>query len=153
MPKRCNARKQTSFWWGWNLAFDALCQELEAVPDDSLPPDAQGFKATLLDWIQERLIDEDALKPRPTNAELAEKYAVSPRTITNWRKDECPFEDGQWSVLDWLAERRYAPARAKTKFARQLERRTDEDLEETDDLASQAAALLTASREWLRLRR
>ena len=153
MQKRRNPRRKSFFWNGWNLALEALEQELEDVEDDSLPPDAKGFKHCLLRRISELLIDEDRLKPRPTNAKLAEKYAVSRRTITNWRKAECPFEDGQWAVLDWLAERRYAPAGAKAKFARQLERRTDEGLEETDDLAGQAAALLAASREWLRLRR
>ena len=57
------------------------------------------------------------------NAELAEKYAVSPRTITNWRREGCPFGGGQPRVLGWLAGRRYAPAGAKAKFAKQLRRR------------------------------
>lgn len=60
-----------------------------------------------------------------TNCELAKKYAISPRTVTNWRKEACPFEDGQWAVLDWLAERRYAPAHAKAKFEKQLSERSD----------------------------
>ena len=59
----------------------------------------------------------------PTNRELAAKYAVSERTVRNWRREGCPFEAGQWKVLDWLSERRYAPAGAKAKFARQLEDR------------------------------
>jgi hypothetical protein len=50
-----------------------------------------------------------------TNREFAKKYAISPRTVTTWRKEGCPFEDGQWAVLDWLAERRYAPAGAKSE--------------------------------------
>ena len=41
-----------------------------------------------------------------TNRELAKKYGISPRTVTNWRKAGCPFEDGQWAVLDWMAGRR-----------------------------------------------
>ena len=41
-----------------------------------------------------------------TNRELAKKYGISPRTVTNWRKAGCPFEDGQWAVLDWIAGRR-----------------------------------------------
>lgn len=32
-----------------------------------------------------------------TNAELAEKYAISPRTVRNWRKAGCPFAKGQAS--------------------------------------------------------
>ena len=58
-----------------------------------------------------------------TNAELAKKYAVSPRTITNWRREGCPFGGGQPRVLRWLAVRRYAPAGAKAKFAKQLRKR------------------------------
>jgi hypothetical protein len=61
----------------------------------------------------------------PTNQELAKKYAISPRTVTNWRKEGCPFEDGQWAVLYWLAGRRYAPAGANAKFAKQLSDRKE----------------------------
>jgi hypothetical protein len=60
-----------------------------------------------------------------TNRELAKKYAISPRTVTNWRKEGCPFEDGQWAVLDWMASRRYAPARANAKFGKQLSERRE----------------------------
>src|SRR5437660_4735951 len=60
-----------------------------------------------------------------TNRELAKKYGISPRTVTNWRKEGCPFEDGQWAVLDWLAERRYAPAGANAKFGKQLSERRE----------------------------
>ena len=59
------------------------------------------------------------------NDEIANKYAISPRTVTNWRKGGCPFEHGQWAVLDWLAERRYAPAGAKAKFGKQLNERKE----------------------------
>ena len=45
--------------------------------------------------------------------------------MTNWRKEGCPFEEGQWAVLDWMAARRYAPAGAKEKFAKQLSERRD----------------------------
>jgi hypothetical protein len=82
------SRTQNSFLRGWNLALEALWQELDGVPDESLRPDAQGFKATLLDWIQERLIDEDLLKPKLTNAQLAEKYSISSRTVTNWQLEK-----------------------------------------------------------------
>lgn len=132
------------------MALEAVWQTLASMADDSLTPDQKRLRSTLFDWLRQCSIDEDRLKPKPSNAQLAEKYAVSSRTITNWRKNDCPFEDGQWSVLDWLAERRYAPARAKAKFASQLARRTGEGLDETDDLAGQAAALLTAAREWRR---
>jgi hypothetical protein len=63
------------------------------------------------------------LRREPSNSALAHKYRVSERTITNWRREGCPFQAGQWRVLDWLALRRYAPAGAEARFGRQLERR------------------------------
>ncbi|MGZ4985462.1 MAG: hypothetical protein ACXV8A_05180 [Chthoniobacterales bacterium] len=61
----------------------------------------------------------------PTNRELAKKYGVARRTITNWRKEDCPFADGQRAVLDWMAARRYAPAGANAKFGKQLTERKE----------------------------
>jgi hypothetical protein len=58
-----------------------------------------------------------------TNQELAKKYGISPRTVTNWRKKGCPFDKGQWQVLDWMFGRRYLPQPAKQKFGQQLRRR------------------------------
>jgi hypothetical protein len=58
-----------------------------------------------------------------TNCDLAKKYAISRRTVTNWRKEGCPFEDGQWQVLDWMFLRPYLPRRAKEKFSCQFQRR------------------------------
>jgi hypothetical protein len=58
-----------------------------------------------------------------TNRDLAKKYAISPRTVTNWRRKGCPFEKGQWQVLDWMFGRRYLPQPAKQKFGEQLGRR------------------------------
>ena len=71
----------------------------------------------------------DALRTRrhrpgeKTNRELAAKYQISPRTVTNWRRGGCPFERGQARVLGWVARRRYAPAGTREKFAGQLRRR------------------------------
>ena len=63
------------------------------------------------------------LPVKPTNRELARRYAISVRTVTNWRREGCPFEDGQWRVLDWMHERRYLPRRTEREFSRQLKRR------------------------------
>ena len=58
-----------------------------------------------------------------TNAELAAKYGISPRTVRNWRKAGCPFAEGQTRVLGWIAQRRFAPAGAQAKFGKQLRKR------------------------------
>ncbi len=58
-----------------------------------------------------------------TNAELAVKYGISARTVTNWRREGCPFERGQWRVLGWIARRRYAPERTRAKFGERLRHR------------------------------
>jgi hypothetical protein len=76
-------------------------------------------------WQCEDLTAKNHLEVVRTNRALAKKYSVALRTITNWRKEGCPFKDGQWAVLDWLAERRYAPAGARAKFAKQLNERKD----------------------------
>ena len=70
----------------------------------------------------EALTAKRCLAIAPTNAELAAKYRISPRTVRNWRREGCPFPDGQRHVLDWLVRRRYAPAGARAKFSEQLER-------------------------------
>ena len=51
-----------------------------------------------------------------TNLELAAKYQISPRTVTNWRREGCPFAGGRKGVLLWLTYRRYAPAGIEAKF-------------------------------------
>ena len=58
-----------------------------------------------------------------TNRELAAKYCISERTVRNWRREGCPFAEGQWHVLAWIAARRYAPAGTEAKFEKQLGRR------------------------------
>jgi hypothetical protein len=110
----------------WDAALDvvqqsllemAVAKRLSELADD--PVLAEAF------WQCEELRAKEYLEVVRTNHELAKKYAISPRTVTNWRKEGCPFEDGQWAVLDWLAERRYAPAGANAKFGKQLGERKD----------------------------
>lgn len=59
----------------------------------------------------------------PTNRELAAKYAISPRTVKNWRREGCPFGANQTRVLGWIARRRYAPAGTRKKFCERLRHR------------------------------
>jgi hypothetical protein len=110
----------------WDAALDvvqqsllemAVAKRLNELADD--PVLAEAFRQC------ERLRAKEYLKVVKTNHELAKKYVISPRTVTNWRKEGCPFEDGQWAVLDWLAGRRYAPAGANAKFGKQLSERRE----------------------------
>jgi hypothetical protein len=71
----------------------------------------------------EELRKKEPLAMVPTNRQIARKYAISPRTVTNWRKKGCPFTKGQWQVLDWMFLRPYLPRRAKEKFSYQFQRR------------------------------
>ncbi len=70
-----------------------------------------------------RQLQKGQSPPTFTNKELAGKYSVSLRTVTNWRREGCPFDAGQVKVLDWLSQRRYAPAGTREKFDRQLAKR------------------------------
>ena len=76
----------------------------------------------LYQFCQQR-IDAGPPAPAPTNRELAGKYGVSLRTVTNWRREGCPFDQGQVKVLDWLAQRRYVPAGTRENFSRQFTKR------------------------------
>jgi hypothetical protein len=71
----------------------------------------------------DRLRARKSLHVAATNCQLGKKYAISPRTVTNWRKKGCPFAKGQWQVLDWMFDRPWLPRRAKEKFAWQFSRR------------------------------
>jgi hypothetical protein len=104
----------------WDAALDVVQQSLLGMAVANDVNNEQDFVLTQVFKRCEELRANAYLEIVPTNQELAKKYAVSRRTITNWRKEGCPFEDGQWAVLDWLADRRYAPAGAKAKFEKQL---------------------------------
>ncbi len=100
-----------------SLVEIAVANELNSLEDDPLI--AEAFRQC------EELRPKKYLEIVTTNRDFAKKYAISPRTVTNWRKEGCPFEDGQWAVLDWLVERRYAPAGAQAKFGKQLSERRE----------------------------
>jgi hypothetical protein len=134
MAKAIAQRNRLSYLRGWDAALETVWAALAEVPRDELTPDQQALRDGIFDYVSRLSPDEESLKVKPTNAELAEKYAVSPRTVTNWRGQACPFEDGQRAVLDWVSEQRIIPAGVKAKFARQLERRLGN--QELDDLAA-----------------
>jgi len=71
----------------------------------------------------EELKAKNCLPIVPTNAEIAVKYGISPRTVRNWQREGCPFAEGQSHVLNWLSRRRYAPAETLEKFDKQLRKR------------------------------
>ena len=107
----------------WDKAVQAIRAELLALPAN-IPTTDEGRKTlAVVDALCAELTARRYLAWFATNAELAQKYCVSLRTITNWRREGCPFGGGQPGVLGWLARRRYAPAGAKAKFAKQLRRR------------------------------
>jgi hypothetical protein len=101
---RASERLRIRFWQGCNYALNAVWN---ALTDDelvkSVTPDQERLRSGVLGVLGDLVPDEDWLKPRLTNAQLAKKYAVSERVVTNWRKAECPFEEGQWRVLDWMS--------------------------------------------------
>jgi hypothetical protein len=106
----------------WDSALDAVQREIFGAAGGAISEDGDRI-LTAVFMRCEALKAKTFLAFVPTNAELAAKYAISERTVRNWRGEGCPFEEGQWRVLDWLAQRRYAPARAKARFEKQLEER------------------------------
>jgi hypothetical protein len=107
----------------WDAALDVVQQSLLGMAVANDVNDEQDFALTQVFKECEELRAKKYLKVITTNRELAKKYGISPRTVTNWRKKGCPFDKGQWQVLDWMFGRRYLPQPAKQKFARQLGRR------------------------------
>jgi hypothetical protein len=89
----------------------------------SAPPEGAAMKNQNRYLLCDQLTAKKYLPTGATNRQLAKKYAISPRTVTNWRKKGCPFAKGQWRVLDWMFMRPYLPHGAKEKFSCQFQRR------------------------------
>lgn len=108
----------------WDAAIDVIEQSILeiATPPAELSEDQIRILRAIVSKC-ESLRAKEYLEGVRTNHDLAKKYAISPRTVTNWRKKGCPFDKGQWQVLDWMFARPYLPSRAKEKFARQFWRR------------------------------
>ncbi len=108
----------------WTAAIETVLHSILCLAGRT-PPITDEQDRILTD-VYLRCDDLRTRRRRPaekTNRELAAKYQISPRTVTNWRREGCPFERGQARVLGWVARRRYAPAGAKAKFAKQLRKR------------------------------
>ena len=112
---------------GYACALNHIEDLLDDLEDEHLTLD----QVRLLNWIRgyvnEITPGEDSLKLKPTNRQLADKYTVSPRTVTNWRKEGCPLEDGQPHVLNWATEQPLLPRRFKVKFAQHLQKRREKE--------------------------
>ena len=126
-----------------DAALDVVQQSLLGMAVANDVNDVEDFVLTEVFKECERLRAKEYLEVVRTNHELAKKYAISPRTVTNWRKEGCPFENGQWAVLDWLAERRYAPVGAKAKFEKQLNERKEKATLDENFSGNCAKLLLT----------
>ncbi len=104
----------------WNAAIRAVQQNMLELAASVPLTDEQDQILTAAFVRCENLTARRVFRSGRTNAQLAEKYAISPRTVTNWRREGCPFASGQTPVVRWLARRRYAPAGAREKFGEQL---------------------------------
>lgn len=112
---------------GYNAALQLVWGGLAGLTHQNLTVEQRVFREGMFNFLLKHFPRESELRPQPTNAELASKYGVCLRTITNWRGAGCPFEKGQWGVLDWLYERRILPSTVRAKFARQFQRRRDRE--------------------------
>jgi hypothetical protein len=127
VPNRLVAKMQRQYWRGYGHALDHVGAVLHGITRHPLSPDQERLAHALSRAVNEMAPDEGLLVEQPTNADLAAKYAISPRTVTNWRRNGCPFDDGQWRVLDWGAEQRLLPGPFKARFARQLQKRWEKE--------------------------
>ena len=107
----------------WDAAIQAVQNELRGLVAESPLSDEQR---RILDTAVQRCEETKARKYLAwfsSNRELAAKYGISPRTVTNWRREGCPLGSSQRRVLGWMARRRYVPAGAKAKFGDELRKR------------------------------
>jgi hypothetical protein len=107
----------------WDAAIRAVQKELRGLAAERPLSDEQ---ARILDAAVQRCEETKARKYLAwvsSNRELAAKYGISPRTVTNWRREGCPFGSDQRRVLGWMVRRRYVPAGTRAKFGDELRKR------------------------------
>jgi len=107
----------------WNAAIRAVQQNLLEFPVHVPVTDDHDKILGEVYLLCDQLTAKKCLPGVATNRQLARKYGISPRTVTNWRKKGCPFAKGQWRVPDWMFMRHYLPRGAKEKFSCQFQRR------------------------------
>ncbi len=56
----------------------------------------------------------------PRLATFATLYAVSLRTVKNWKRAGCPLAAGRKAVIAWMYQRRILPPGPREKFAREF---------------------------------
>jgi hypothetical protein len=146
------ARATVNEWRGVATGLFAVrewCAGLSELPE--LDEGQRRVLAVVMEQCDRMMPGDECFKLKPTNATLARKYAVSLRTVAYWKRAGCPFDKGQWAVLDWLAKRREIPAGAREKFARQLARRRER--EQRRNAAAQWGALIWSVKVLERLAR
>ena len=104
---------------GWNVALQAVVRSLHHLPK-TLMAELNGSDALEAVGTMVGAMAAPPARYLATNRVLARKYGVSPRTITNWRREGCPFGAGKGAVLKWVAHRRYAPPGMEKKFEHRL---------------------------------
>lgn len=105
----------------WDAAIRAVQRELQLLPSRvALKPEGRRMLA-MVNMLCEEVTARKYLFHIARNRELAAKYGISERTVRNWRREDCPFAEGQRHVLKWMARRRYVPVGTKAKFGKRLE--------------------------------
>lgn len=151
-PRRIPARVHVVR--GWTAALQTVWRGLAEIPEGGLAPDQEAFRDSVLELLDLLRPGEDKLKPKPTVRQLARKYGCCQRSIHHWRKAGAPLDEGQWRMLDWLADRHCVPRGTAAKFQRQLARRKEpEEAPDADPLgrlAAEVKAIARAVREFSR---
>ena len=122
----------------WTEAIKTVREDLVELADGlRLDEKERVFARAALNACDRHAYPDDVVCWQANN-QLAEKYACSARTITNWRNAGAPLDRGQWRMLDWLATRRSLPRSTETKFAKQLAIRRGEGPETLQTLLRDA---------------
>lgn len=112
-------QKSRAFRKTWNITIRSVVHGLAELPKE-LSRTANGKRVLEAIEILVTSMVAPPLRYFATNRQLAKQYAISQRTITNWRREGCPFEKGKGAVLKWVARHRYAPSGMEAKFKERL---------------------------------